>query len=46
MNAEEDAMAVDTYVRGRVDGLRYDNGYPELVVDGRRLRMSDITEVN
>lgn len=45
-NSEEDAMAVDTYVRGRVDGLRYDNGYPELVVDGRRLRMSDITEVN
>lgn len=45
-NAEEDAMAVDTYVRGRVDGLRYDNGFPELVVDGRRLRMSDITEVN
>ena len=30
-------------VRGEVDGVRFDSGYPELLVDGRRLKMSDIT---
>jgi len=46
MDAEENEVPVDTYVRGRVNGIRFDNGYPELLVDGRRLRMSDITEVH
>jgi flagellar basal-body rod modification protein FlgD len=45
-DAEGSSAPVDTYVRGRVDSVRFDNGYPELVVDGRRLRLSDITEVN
>ena len=45
-DAEGSGQPVDTYVRGRVDSVRFDNGYPELVVDGRRLRLSDITEVN
>jgi flagellar basal-body rod modification protein FlgD len=43
---EENEVPVDTFVRGHVDGIRFDNGYPELLVDGRRLRMSDITEVH
>ncbi len=46
VDADGEPMPVDTYVRGRVDGVRFDNGYPELLVDGRRLRMSDITEVH
>ncbi len=46
VDAEGEAMPVDTYVRGHVDGIRFDSGYPELLVDGRRLRMSDITEVH
>ena len=46
LDAEENEMPVDTFVRGRVDGIRFDNGFPELLVDGRRLRMSDITEVH
>jgi flagellar basal-body rod modification protein FlgD len=45
-DAEENGYPVDTFVRGRVDSVRFDNGYPELVVDGRRLRLSDISEVN
>jgi flagellar basal-body rod modification protein FlgD len=43
---EENGHPVDTFVRGRVESVRFDNGYPELVVDGRRLRLSDISEVN
>jgi hypothetical protein len=29
-----------------VDGIRFDQGFPELLVDGRRLKMSDIAEVH
>ena len=43
---EGNGHPVDTFVRGRVESVRFDNGYPELVVQGRRLRLSDITEVN
>ncbi|MEE2755903.1 MAG: FlgD immunoglobulin-like domain containing protein [Myxococcota bacterium] len=46
IDAEENEVPIDTYVRGQVDGIRFDNGYPELLVGGRRLRMSDITEVH
>jgi flagellar basal-body rod modification protein FlgD len=45
-DAEGNRLPVDTYVRGQVDSVRFDNGYPELVVGGRRLKMSDVTEVN
>jgi flagellar basal-body rod modification protein FlgD len=45
-DAEENEIPVDTYVRGRVDGIRFDQGFPELLVDGRRLKMSDIAEVH
>ena len=46
LDEEGNELPVDSYVRGRVDGVRFDNGYPELLVNGRRLRMSDISEVN
>lgn len=46
IDADENEVPIDTYVRGQVDGIRFDNGYPELLVGGRRLRMSDITEVH
>jgi len=29
-----------------VDGVRFDAGFPELVINGRRLKMSEITEVH
>tara|TARA_B100001093_G_scaffold262807_1_gene251268 strand:- start:41 stop:694 length:654 start_codon:yes stop_codon:yes gene_type:complete len=46
IDVDENEVPIDTYVRGQVDGIRFDNGYPELLVGGRRLRMSDITEVH
>ena len=45
LGPDETPIPVDTYVRGRCEAVRFDNGYPELIVDGKRLRMSDITEV-
>lgn len=46
VDAEGDPLAADTYLSGRVTGVRFDNGYPELMIGDRRLRMSDIIEVN
>ena len=46
IDGEENEVPVDTFVRGEVNGVRFDSGYPELLVDGRRLKMSDITEVH
>ena len=46
LDADGEPIVADTYVRGRVAGVRFDAGYPELVVDGRRLKMSEITEVH
>ena len=45
-DAEDNPIPVDTYVRGKVESVRFDNGFPELIVNGRRLKMSDVTEVN
>ncbi|MSP71385.1 MAG: hypothetical protein EXR76_04210 [Myxococcales bacterium] len=42
---EEAPVAVDTYVRGQVTGVRFDKGYPELLVGDRRLKLSDVIEV-
>lgn len=39
-------LSADTFLRGQVTGVRFDNGYPELLIGDRRLRMSDIIEVN
>lgn len=45
-DADGNKLPVDTFVRGHVESVRFDNGFPELIVNGRRLKMSDITEVN
>jgi len=45
-DADENPVPVDTFVRGQVESVRFDNGFPELLVGGRRLKMSDITEVH
>lgn len=45
-NADDDPVAVDTFVRGTVTGVRFDQGYPELLVGDRRLRLSDVVEVS
>jgi flagellar basal-body rod modification protein FlgD len=45
-DANGDPVAVDTYVRGTVTGIRFDSGYPELLVGDRRLKLSDILEVS
>ena len=46
LDADGEPIVADTYVRGRVAGVRFDAGFPELVIDGRRLKMSEITEVH
>ncbi len=38
-------LTADTFLRGQVTGVRFDNGYPELMIGDRRLRLSDIIEV-
>ncbi len=45
--AEKDGetVPVDTTIHGKVTGVRFDNGYPELMIGDRRIRMSDIVEV-
>jgi len=41
----ESPVPVDTYVRGQVTGVRFDEGYPELMIGERRIRMTDVVEV-
>lgn len=38
-------VQVETYGRGRVDGISYQSGYPELLIGDQRLSPSDIVEV-
>ncbi len=38
-------VAVDSYVRGQVTGVRFDQGYPELMIGDRRVRMTEVIEV-
>ena len=40
-----DPVPIDTQVRGRVTGVRFDNGYPELMVGDRRLTLGDVVQV-
>lgn len=44
-DADGAPLTADTYLRGAVTGVRFDNGYPELMIGERRLRLSDIIEV-
>ena len=43
-DADGNPLITNTQVRGRVTGVRFDNGYPELMIGDRRLRMSDVIE--
>ena len=45
--ADERGNAVDVEPRGRgrVTGVSFANGYPELLVDGRKVKLSDILEI-
>ncbi len=38
-------IPVDTYVRGQVTGVRFDEGYPELLIGDRRISMTEVVEV-
>ena len=38
-------VPVDTFVRGQVTGVRFDEGYPELLIGDRRVRMTEVVEV-
>lgn len=44
-DADGDPLSADTYLRGRVTGVRFDKGYPELMIGDRRLRLADVIEV-
>lgn len=41
----ENPVPVDTFVRGKVTGVRFDEGYPELMIGERRIRMTEVVEV-
>ena len=38
-------VPVDTYVRGQVTGVRFDQGFPELMIGDKRVRMTEVIEV-
>jgi flagellar basal-body rod modification protein FlgD len=38
-------IPVDTYVHGQITGVRFDQGYPELMIGDRRVRMTEVLEV-
>lgn len=43
--SDDAPVVVDTFVEGQVTGVRFDQGFPELMVGDRRLRLSDVVEV-
>ncbi len=43
--AEDQPRAVDMLVRGRVTGVRFDRGYPELMLGDQRVQLRDLIEV-
>ncbi len=45
VDANESPVAVETLIQGVVDSVRFDKGYPELMIGGRRVMMSDVREV-
>lgn len=44
---DKDGNAVDTAVRqsGHVDGISFENGYPELLIGDRRVSLSDVIDI-
>jgi len=46
VDADGTPVAVDTRLRGRVTGVSYEDGYPELILDGEhRVAVGDVREV-
>ena len=45
VDAAGQPIPVDSFVRGQVTGVRFDEGFPELMIGDRRIRMSDVSEV-
>jgi flagellar basal-body rod modification protein FlgD len=43
--AGEQVVPTDTYVKGKVTGVRFDKGYPELMIGDKRVSMNDVIEV-
>ncbi len=43
--AEGEAVAVSNEIRGRVDGVSYESGFPELSVGGAKVLLGDVREV-
>ncbi len=41
-DAQGRPVEVDTTLRGRVERVAYDNGYPELVIEGRRIALGSV----
>ncbi len=39
-------VPTSTYVKGKVTGVRFDQGYPEIMIGDRRISMNDVIEVN
>lgn len=44
-DAAQGNVAIDQKGRGHVSAVSFDNGIPELIVDGRRVKMSDILQI-
>ncbi|MBL8934284.1 MAG: flagellar hook assembly protein FlgD [Archangium sp.] len=45
-NAEKKSVAVTPQGRGRANGVSFADGVPQLIVNGVRVRLSDVLEVN
>jgi flagellar basal-body rod modification protein FlgD len=45
-DAQGNAVAVTTFVSGQVTGVRFDDGVTYLIVGDRRVRLSDVLEIN
>lgn len=40
------SVAIDARVHGRVTGVSFQNGYPELVVGGARIKLADVVQID
>lgn len=40
------SVAIDSRVRGRVTGVSFEKGYPELVVNGVHIRLADVVQID
>jgi flagellar basal-body rod modification protein FlgD len=45
-DANGDSVGVTTYVKGKITGVKFDNGVAVLLMDGLEVRLSDILEIS